>query len=79
MMAVSLDSKIVRSICLESGKKNCCDVTAVTGYRTVQRVIEARDTPEIEIDLGLADPDWLILWSVSWDGIRHRHARAYNS
>ena len=33
------------------------------------RIIEARDTPDVEIDLGLADPDWLILWSVTWDGI----------
>tara|TARA_B100001248_G_scaffold154030_1_gene115902 strand:- start:179 stop:445 length:267 start_codon:yes stop_codon:yes gene_type:complete len=44
-------------------------LAVVTGYETVERVIEARDTPEVEIDLGLADPDWLILWSVSWDGI----------
>ena len=44
-------------------------LAVVTGYRSVERVIEARDTPETEIDLGLADPDWLILWSVSWDGI----------
>ena len=41
----------------------------VTGYRSVERVIEARDTPEVEIDLGLAEPDWLILWSVEWEGI----------
>ena len=44
-------------------------LAVVTGYRTVERVIEARDTPDVEIDLGLADPDWLILWSVTWDGI----------
>lgn len=44
-------------------------LAVVTGQKPVQRVIEARDTPEVEIDLGLADPDWLILWSVSWDGI----------
>tara|TARA_B100000282_G_C31635265_1_gene445818 strand:- start:72 stop:833 length:762 start_codon:yes stop_codon:yes gene_type:complete len=44
-------------------------LAVVTGYKTVERVIEARDNPEVEIDLGLADPDWLILWSVSWDGI----------
>ena len=44
-------------------------LAVVTGYRTLDIVIEARDTPDIEIDLGLAEPDWLILWSVSWDGI----------
>ena len=44
-------------------------LAVVTGQKPVQRVIEARDTPEVEIDLALADPDWLILWSVSWDGI----------
>ena len=42
---------------------------AVTGYRTVDKLIEARDNPGTEIDLGLADPDWLILWSVTWEGI----------
>ena len=43
---------------------------AVTGYRTVDKLIEARDNPGTEIDLGLADPDWLILWSVTWEGFR---------
>ena len=41
----------------------------ITNYRTVERVIEARDNPQTEIDLGLAEPDWLILWSVSWEDI----------
>ena len=44
-------------------------LAVVTGSRTIERVIEARDTPHVEIDLGLADPDWLILWSVTWEGI----------
>ena len=44
-------------------------LAVITGYRTIERVIEARDNPQTEIDLGLADPDWLILWSVSWEGI----------
>tara|TARA_B100001758_G_C18342792_1_gene575288 strand:- start:788 stop:1276 length:489 start_codon:yes stop_codon:yes gene_type:complete len=41
----------------------------ITNYRTIERVIEARDNPQTEIDLGLAEPDWLILWSVSWEDI----------
>ena len=44
-------------------------LAVITGYRTLERVIEARDNPETEIDLGLADPDWLILWSVTWHGV----------
>ncbi|MDP6870258.1 MAG: hypothetical protein QGI21_05755 [Candidatus Poseidoniaceae archaeon] len=44
-------------------------LSLATGYRTVERVLEARDNPTIEIDLGLSEPDWLILWSVEWDGI----------
>jgi tRNA pseudouridine38-40 synthase len=39
------------------------------GYHSVERVLEARDTPGVEIDLGLSEPDWLILWSVEWDDI----------
>ena len=35
-------------------------LAVITGYRTTERVIEARDNPQIEIDLGLADPDWPI-------------------
>ena len=34
-----------------------------------QKIIEARDTPEKEIDLGLSEPDWLILWNVSWEDL----------
>lgn len=30
------------------------------------KIIEARDNPDVEIDLGLSEPDWLILWNVSW-------------
>ena len=37
-----------------------------TGYKSKEIVLRARDCPEIEIDLGLCDPDWLILWSVEW-------------
>ena len=44
-------------------------LAVITGSRTIERVIEARDNPQTEIDLGLADPDWLILWSVTWEGI----------
>ncbi len=44
-------------------------LAVITSYRSIERVLEARDNPQTEIDLGLADPDWLILWSVSWDGI----------
>mgnify|MGYP001196067021 FL=1 len=44
-------------------------LAVVTGYRPLEKVIEARDTPDVEIDLGLAEPDWLILWSVTWEGI----------
>lgn len=32
-----------------------------------EKIIEARDNPQTEIDLGLSEPDWLILWNVSWD------------
>ena len=41
----------------------------VTGDITIEKVMEARDNPQVEIDLGLAEPDWLILWSVAWHGI----------
>ena len=40
-----------------------------TNYESIDKVIEARDNPHTEIDLGLAEPDWLILWAVSWEGI----------
>ena len=30
-------------------------------------MIKARDNPDVEIDLGLAEADWLILWSVEWE------------
>lgn len=39
-----------------------------TGYQTEERILDARDRPDEEIDLGLADADWLILWSVEWEG-----------
>ena len=29
--------------------------------------MRARDNPDEEIDLGLADSDWLVLWSVEWE------------
>jgi len=44
-------------------------LSVITGNKTIKKVIEARDNPLTEIDLGLAEPDWLILWSVTWDDI----------
>ena len=43
--------------------------SVITGNQSIDRLIEARDNPDIEIDLGLAEADWLILWAVSWDDI----------
>ena len=44
-------------------------LAVITGDCDIDKVIEARDNPQTEIDLGLAAADWLILWSVSWEGI----------
>jgi len=44
-------------------------LSVITGNNPIERVVEARDNPDIEIDLGLAEPDWLILWSVAWEEI----------
>tara|TARA_B110000495_G_C22530419_1_gene322654 strand:- start:60 stop:548 length:489 start_codon:yes stop_codon:yes gene_type:complete len=41
----------------------------VTKYRSLEQVEQALHHPEIDSDLGLAESDWLILWSVEWDGI----------
>jgi len=41
----------------------------ITESHSIENVIEAVNNPQIEIDLGLAEPDWLILWSVSWEGV----------
>ena len=39
----------------------------VTEYYDEELVLRARDNPDEEIDLGLADSDWLVLWSVEWE------------
>ena len=39
----------------------------ITNNIDKDRIVEARDNPNVEIDLGLSEPDWLILWNVSWD------------
>jgi len=41
----------------------------VTKYRSLEQVEQALHHPEKESDLGLAESDWLILWSVEWEGI----------
>ena len=43
--------------------------SVIIGNKEIDTLIFARDNPETEIDLGLAEPDWLILWSVSWENI----------
>ncbi len=42
-------------------------LSVITGYKDLELVIKARDNPDVEIDLGLAEADWLILWSVEWE------------
>jgi tRNA pseudouridine38-40 synthase len=36
------------------------------GDLTMQQVKQAIEKPEIEVDFGVAPPEWLILWGVSW-------------
>ena len=51
--------------------------SVITGNQSIDRLIEARDNPETEIDLGLAEADWLILWAVSWEDIPNFQAIDY--
>ena len=51
--------------------------SVVTGNQSIDRLIEARDNPKTEIDLGLAEADWLILWAVSWEDIPNFQAIDY--
>ena len=37
------------------------------GELTSEDVQQAIDHPEIEVDFGVAPPDWLILWGVEWE------------
>ncbi|MAV44010.1 MAG: hypothetical protein CMA30_05990 [Euryarchaeota archaeon] len=38
-----------------------------TGELTVEDIKGAIDKPEISVDFGVAPPDWLVLWGVSWE------------
>ena len=71
MMDASLASKLLVKHFVWNQVRRIANamLAVITGYRTIERVIEARDNPQTEIDLGLTDPDWLILWSVAWEGI----------
>jgi hypothetical protein len=38
-----------------------------TGELTMDDIKSAISKPEISVDFGVAPPDWLVLWGVSWE------------
>ena len=40
---------------------------ALIGEISVEEIRSAIDEPEIEVDFGVAPPEWLVLWNIEWD------------